>query len=101
MYLNASGQEQAAPQPLKRNYFEPDIAPVHVSGPIKAKHMPAKYALAQMNNDKLYECCRDLDNLTVNYYRTPTEKGGKVDLMITQCTCGRKHYRVALGGGKV
>lgn len=91
-------RDHGAADPVRRNYFEPEVPPKHLSGPMRGERMPAKYALALMNNDKLNDCCRAVSNLTVNYYQSPTALPGKPDIMIAQCQCGRRHWRFAVGG---
>lgn len=66
--------------------------------------IPAKWLWAQINNEKLYECCRDVEELTLEVRKTQPDVA-KADLYIMQCGCGRKHRRmladpVPLGDGE-
>lgn len=42
------------------------------------------------------DCCKDLDNLTVQYFKSNPDLD-KPDYIIIECTCGRKHRRGAQG----
>lgn len=61
--------------------------------------IPAKYLWAQISNDKLEECCRDPENLTLEIRKTLPEIK-EPDLYVMECGCGRKHRRVLFQPGQ-
>lgn len=66
------------------------------------KQMPAAYLNALADNPKLKPCCRDVTkNYTYQTFKTD-EAMEKPNMAIFTCTtCGCKHYRGAVGPGKL
>lgn len=55
--------------------------------------IPAKWFWAHISNKKLFECCREPENLTLEVRKTQPSVP-KADLYVIQCGCGRKHRRM-------
>lgn len=55
--------------------------------------MPHRYCEALEQDQKLNGCCRRMENLTGQYYKTSPDVSGP-DLLIATCSCGRNHYRL-------
>lgn len=65
------------------------------------KHnMPKHYHESISKNAKLKACCREVDTSMVQFYRTHPE-AFQPDLMIVECDCGKKQYRMAAGANKI
>jgi hypothetical protein len=66
------------------------------------KQLPAQYLRALSDNPKLSACCRDTtQNYTYETFKSDEEMENP-DLAVFTCTtCGRKHYRGAVGPGKL
>ena len=62
--------------------------------------IPAKYLTDLEDNTRLKACCRKAKNHQVELFKTHEEAEG-ADMMVMECTCGRKHYRAAAGRGDV
>ncbi len=73
----------------------PDVEPVFHSGPHGMNELPQKISTQMALNEKAKPCCRVMGNLRANLFRSPTA-GGKPDIMVATCICGRRHYRVAV-----
>lgn len=87
----ALAAEMKGRRPLKVN-----IPPVKVGPARSMDTYPLKYSQALEHNQKLNLCCRHMENLSGQMYKTYTAIDGP-DLFIATCTCGRKHYRMAVG----
>lgn len=78
-------------------------APVitHASRPVKEMlgELPAK-AVASFDNAKLKPCCRKVMDHHVEISKTHPDAPGP-DQAVFDCACGRKHIRLAVGGGRV
>jgi len=67
-------------------------------GPARPMEMfPAKYTWGLERNQKINLCCRHMENVTGRTYKTHPDLPGP-DLFVATCTCGRSHYRMAVGG---
>ena len=64
------------------------------------RQLAAHHLSSIEENEKLNPCCRKVKDHDVSFYRTHID-AEKPDLMIFQCQCGRSHYRLACGGGKL
>ena len=69
-----------------------------VVGPHSMDKYPRKWSDRIVNNPKLEACCRQESNLTGYLYKTDPRLPDP-DFFVAVCTCGRNHYRVALGSG--
>lgn len=59
----------------------------------------AKQLDALENNAALQPCCRNAKQHDVELFKTHDDAPGP-DLMVLTCSCGRRHFRMAGGGGK-
>jgi hypothetical protein len=57
----------------------------------------AKHLVALEENDKLMACCRKSKDHHVEFFKTNPNLEA-ADMAIYECNCGRRHYRVAVGG---
>jgi hypothetical protein len=61
--------------------------------------MPAKFAEALEQNQKLSSCCRHPENHEIEaLFSNPDDCKGCPDIYIYHCTCGRQHRRFCVGG---
>ena len=79
--------------------------PVIATPKLKVKdvmgQIPAKYISSMKGNMKIKSCCRKAEDHQIQTFRTHKEAIAP-DLAIMECsTCGAKHYRAAVGGGKM
>lgn len=74
------------------------IEPIPVGFKVALKDSPAPIRYFNAIKETASEpCCKELDNLTVQYYKTSPELEDR-DMVIIECTvCGRKHRRGAHG----
>ena len=82
----------------------PGTEPTQVGERRKVRDILRQLAAHQLSaiedNEALKLCCRQVKNHDVAFYKTHAD-AEKPDLMIFQCQCGRNHYRLACGGGKL
>lgn len=74
----------------------PEHKPIPVGGPRSMDTFPRKYSECLEHNQKINLCCRHMENVTGRLYKTNPNLPGP-DLFIATCTCGRNHYRLAVG----
>ena len=85
--------EQIQPERPKRV----NIPPVKVGPARTMDHYPLKYGQSLERNQKLKICCRHMENMSGQMYKTYTALDGP-DMFIATCSeCGCKHYRIAVG----
>lgn len=66
------------------------------------KQMPVQYLDALASNEKLKPCCRDTSsNYTYETFKTEAEFEAPNMAVFTCTVCGCKHYRGAVGPGKI
>ncbi|MCC7304762.1 MAG: hypothetical protein IT558_00725 [Alphaproteobacteria bacterium] len=63
------------------------------------REIPAHYLYAITNNQKLNECCREVENLSLEIRKTQDIPMDEPDLYVFQCACGRKHRRMLVESG--
>lgn len=96
------------PRPVPEGFKRPERVnvpdvPVEEKMPLRdaLKSIPAHYVESIRSNEGLKKCCRNLDNLTYQRFKTSPELENP-DLAIIECTkCGSKHRRTASGAGKI
>ena len=64
-----------------------------------ASLMEPRHLKALRDNDKLAACCRKPEDHEVEMFQTEEGVEGQ-DLAIFHCTCGRRHFRIAVSGKK-
>lgn len=74
----------------------PKWTPVQVGKDRPMEMFPRKYSECMEHNQKINLCCRHMENLTGRLYKTQPDLPGP-DLFVATCTCGRSHYRLAVG----
>lgn len=76
------------------------LIPVGFSVALKESPLPLRY-FESHKNAASEDCCKELDNLNVQYYKSAPELKAP-DFIIIECSaCGRKHRRGAQGASKV
>lgn len=80
----------------------PTMVAVDLSDNAVLKKIPAAYLRALQDNPDLNACCRDVtQQYTYQAFKTD-DALEKPNLAVFTCTaCGRKHYRGAIGPGKL
>lgn len=68
------------------------------TGPARGMDIfPRKYSEALEHNQRIKLCCRHMENVTGQTFKTSTANGGP-DLFVATCQdCGRNHYRLLVG----
>lgn len=56
--------------------------------------IPAKYLWGVIGNEKNMDCCRDIDNLSLEIRKTQDIPMQEPDLYKITCDCGRRHVRM-------
>lgn len=67
-----------------------------IGKPQPMDRFPAKYGHTMERNQKLNLCCRHMENMTAQVFKTNPRLPGP-DLLVATCKCGRKHYRLQVG----
>lgn len=80
--------ERSHKQTLKRTKVK------DIEGLLDPKHLKTL-----RDNSQLAACCRQPENHEVEMFQTQ-EGGQGQDLAIYHCSCGRRHFRVAVSGKK-
>jgi len=64
--------------------------------------IPARFTEALEQNQKIASCCRHPENHDIEALFSCDEDKAKgiPDIYVFHCTCGRKHARFMVGGGK-
>lgn len=65
------------------------------------KNIPAHYVESIRSNESLRDCCRDIDNLSYQRFKTQPQLEGPDLAMIECAVCGAKHRRTLAGSGGV
>lgn len=64
--------------------------------------MPAKYLRSMAENKGLKACCRKVDDMEVETLRTATQDRDGPDQHVFTCaSCGRRHWRSAMGAATI
>lgn len=67
-----------------------------MSDPNTLKTLSAHVIENHKKNNNIAACCRDLDNLSMDTYKTHPDLKAPNKIVMT-CTCGKKHTRVGAG----